>query len=281
MPIEEFAPAKINLALHLTGRRADGYHLLDSLVVFADIGDRLSVDRGDRFALAVDGPFSVGVPQTGNLIERAMTTGQGVAPVRVSLTKNLPVAAGIGGGSADAAAAARAAVRLGFPQPEPDALLALGADVPMCMQRTPARVGGIGERVERLDRFPGVDLVLVNPGTAVSTAAVFAARQGPFGDGLGRLPVFAGAVDLAQWLKTRTRNELEPAAKSVAPDIARVLESLGSLPGALLSRMSGSGATCFALFPDRATARAAADVLTAQHPGWWVAACRSYASGDA
>ncbi|KQT88030.1 4-(cytidine 5'-diphospho)-2-C-methyl-D-erythritol kinase [Aurantimonas sp. Leaf443] len=277
------APAKVNLALHVTGRRGDGYHLLDSLVVFAKAGDELAIRPGtgtdDR--VSVRGPFAAQVPEgRDNIVARAVdaarrvlrAAGRDLPPLDVTLDKRLPVASGIGGGSADAAAvlayagdhapACRAALA--------EAGLALGADVPMCLAGRPCRVRGIGEIVEPLAAMPQLPLLLANPGIAVSTPAVFrglAQRENP---PLPDLPAagFSSPAELAAYLRA-TRNDLEAAALALAPDIARVTDALLG-EGALFARMSGSGASVAALFGTAQAASAARAALAARHPGWWL-----------
>ncbi|MEM9147004.1 MAG: 4-(cytidine 5'-diphospho)-2-C-methyl-D-erythritol kinase [Pseudomonadota bacterium] len=270
----EFAPAKLNLSLHLRGRRPDGYHLLDSLVVFPGIGDRLSVEDGTGLSLSLGGPFGDALPADGdNLVLRAAAGLAGPLPDRgaaIRLEKTLPIASGIGGGSADAAAALRLLVRhWGCAMPEGLALR-LGADVPVCLASTPQIMQGIGEQLTPAPRMPGFWAVLVNPMVSVPTGAVFAAverRDNPPGPAAPR----EGWRDLAAlraWL-TLQRNDLEPAAIRCCPIVAEVLEALAEAP---LARMSGSGATCFALHETEAAALAAADRLRGARPGWWVAA---------
>jgi 4-diphosphocytidyl-2-C-methyl-D-erythritol kinase len=274
------ARAKINLYLHITGRRSDGYHLLDSLIVFAALGDTVEVRRGDDLFLAVEGPFAAAVPGGGeNLVlraARALADAAGVkARARIRLIKRLSVASGIGGGSADAAATLKALARLWNVRPASDDLeriaLALGADVPVCLRSTPSFVGSIGEEIVPAPALPDVWMVLANPGVALATADVFRRRSGPFSQParFPAAPVDAGA--LAALLAER-RNDLTDAAVSLAPAIDVLLAHLGHLPGALLARMSGSGATGFALFADAASADAAAAKLRAAQPSWWVAA---------
>ena len=271
----EFAPAKINLALHVTAQRGDGYHLLDSLVVFADVGDRITVAAADAVSLTVTGPMAAGLTLgDDNLVLRAARSF-GVAPgAAISLEKNLPVASGIGGGSSDAAATLRALARL-WQRPLPDAaaVLALGADVPVCLAGRPARMTGIGAGLVPLV-LPAAWLVLVNPGVALPTAAVFAGLERHGHPAMPRdLPQFQGVADLAAFLRL-ARNDLEAPAIRLAPAIAQCKASLASMSGCLLARMSGSGATCFGLFANSLTAHAAARALQAAHPGWWVAAAR-------
>jgi 4-diphosphocytidyl-2-C-methyl-D-erythritol kinase len=278
--VRVFAPAKINLTLHVTGRRADGYHLLDSLVTFADVGDELVVSPGRvGLTLNVRGPEAAGVPSDStNLALRAaaiLAEGQGAA---IELTKALPAASGIGGGSADAAAALRAMLALrgigraelaeGAFGPRAAEILALGADVPMCLFPRPLRARGIGERIDAVD-LPTVAAVLVNPRVSVATADVFRALERRDGAGMPEaVPAFADEAALADWLEGQ-RNDLEAAAIRVQPVVATVLAALEAT-GCLLARMSGSGATCFGLYAGPAAAARAAVRLRAERPGWWV-----------
>ena len=276
------APAKINLYLHVTGRRADGYHELDSLVAFAGVHDTVSVAPAASLSLTVDGPFAAGLDDGGgNLVlaaANALADRTGVSKgAAISLTKRLPVASGIGGGSADAAAALRALMALwSLDIAEPVLMeigLGLGADVPICLAGHAAFVGGIGERLEPSPDLPEAGVVLVNPLQPLATPAVFKARTGPFSVAarFDRPP--ADAAELAAVLAER-RNDLGAAAVSLCPAIGRVLEVLDACPGALLARMSGSGATCFALFDSVETASAQAGALASAHADWWVAAGR-------
>lgn len=269
---EGFAPAKINLTLHVTGQRADGYHLLDSLVVFADIGDRVRVAAADAPTLAVDGPMAAGVPTDGrNLVLRAATL-MGVT-AEIHLEKHLPAAAGIGGGSSDAAATLRALARLtGRPLPNPADLLRLGADVPLCLSPEMTRMGGIGEQLQRLGPAPALPLVLVNPGVAVRTPAVFAALERKDNPPMTEPMPDPSAPGWMAWLAAQ-RNDLEPPAITQAPVIADVLAALRARAGCRLARMSGSGATCFAIMDSSAARDAAVAALRQAHPGWWVAGC--------
>lgn len=291
-PITVFAPAKINLYLHVVGRRDDGYHVLDSLVVFAaagqgdGAGDEIAVVPADDLSLAIEGPFADGLPaDRSNLVLQAADALAAAAPTadgagrgaRITLTKRLPLASGIGGGSADAAATLRALVRLWdvrLPAVELAALaLRLGADLPMCLASRPAFVGGIGERIDSVPPLPPCWLVLANPGVALPTPGVFRARHGPFSPpGRFERPPY-DAMALAALLAGRN-NDLTAAAISICPVIGEVLDRLSRCPGALLSRMSGSGATCFALFADAADAKAAAEEVGAGRPDWWVRAAR-------
>ena len=266
------APAKINLTLHVTGQRADGYHLLDSLVVFADVGDRLVLRRAERPALAVTGPMAAGVPEgADNLVLRA-AAAMGVA-LEIGLEKHLPAAAGIGGGSSDAAAVLRGAVALvpGLALPA-DRGLSLGADVPVCLLARAARMRGIGEDVVPVAGLPALHGVLVNPGVAVSTGVIF--RSLPRKDNAPMpddLPHWRDAADLADWLAGQ-RNDMQDAAIAAAPVVGAVITALAGTEGCLLARMSGSGATCFGLYAEADAAARAADALA--RPGWWVRAVR-------
>ncbi|MDO5612420.1 MAG: 4-(cytidine 5'-diphospho)-2-C-methyl-D-erythritol kinase [Paracoccus sp. (in: a-proteobacteria)] len=258
----EPAPAKLNLTLHVTGRRGDGYHLLDSLVVFARVGDVIALSSG-ALSLRIDGPFAPGLGAgDDNLCLRAARAIGGDAAIR--LTKNLPVASGIGGGSADAAAVLRGFARQGLALPaSPERL---GADVPVCLAGRPARMRGVGEMLDPVPAIPPVPVVLVNPGVAVATPAVFAAldrRDNP----PMPAPDWRDAEGLIRFAAA-CRNDLQAPAIRIAPAIGDVLDAL-TATGARLARMSGSGATCFGLFDTPAQARAAADAL--RRPGWWVA----------
>ncbi|MBP0483767.1 4-(cytidine 5'-diphospho)-2-C-methyl-D-erythritol kinase [Sagittula salina] len=270
-PTDAFAPAKVNLALHVTGQRADGYHLLDSLVVFADVGDRVRVTEARAMALTVTGPRAAGVPADArNLCWKASEWfGESVSIV---LEKHLPAAAGIGGGSSDAAATLRAVADLrGRPVPS-EGLERLGADVPVCMVGHAARMAGIGDVVHPLPPL-ALHAVLVNPGVDVSTPAVFKALTQKTNPPMAEMPAAAGgAGGFVDWLAAQ-RNDLQVPAVALQPVIGHVLAALEASPGARLVRMSGSGATCFALYDDSAEAEAAADGLRALHADWWVEPC--------
>lgn len=284
----EAAPAKINLALHVVGRRADGYHLLDSLVVHGGAADRVMARRLDagnppsdepRLSLTITGPFGAELAADPDnlvlraarlLVDEARRLGHRPGDVDLTLEKNLPIASGLGGGSSDAAATLRLLDRLWGLNLGRERLatlaLPLGADLPMCVDGRPARVGGIGEAIVPLADFPALSLMLVNPGVAVPTPAVFRALTTRDNPPLPDLPArFRDAVDVAAWLAT-TRNDLEPAAITVAPAIAEVLAWLRTQPGCLLARMSGSGATCFGVFREEVL-----PPLTPHRAGWWSA----------
>jgi 4-diphosphocytidyl-2-C-methyl-D-erythritol kinase len=275
------APAKINLYLHVVGKRADGFHLLDSLIVFAETGDDLTVSPHGNLALEIDGPFSSGLRhEADNLVLRAARGLAEIAGIdaraQIRLTKNLPIASGIGGGSADAAAALRALTELWQldldigAQAMRDLALRLGADVPVCLDGTPSFVGGIGEEIRPAGQLPPAWLVLVNPRVPTPTPQVFKARRGDFSAEARWSVPPADAVALAAYLRD-CRNDLTEAAITVAPVIREVLSAIGTTGDCLLARLSGSGATCFGLYANAATAEAAAAELRRRHPGWWVA----------
>ncbi|MFN4155919.1 MAG: 4-(cytidine 5'-diphospho)-2-C-methyl-D-erythritol kinase [Paracoccaceae bacterium] len=270
----EFAPAKINLTLHVIGQRADGYHLLDSLVVFADVGDVVSVTASDRLGLTITGPQAAMLPAgEDNLVLRAARMMG--ARAAITLEKRLPVASGIGGGSADAAATLRALARLGHGVlPADGDVLALGADVPVCLRARAVRMQGVGERLTEVPPLPEAWLVLVNPGVAVSTPQVFRGLahrdNAPMPDVVPPLP---SVTALAGFLQAM-RNDMEAPALALAPAIGAVSAALSAQPGCLLARMSGSGATCFGLFADASSAQAAALAVQAAQPEWWVAPAR-------
>lgn len=269
----EFAPAKINLCLHVTGRRADGYHLLDSLVVFAGVGDRVTAATGAGLTLALDGPEAASLAaDPDNLVLRA-ARAMGVTGAALTLWKALPIASGIGGGSADAAATLRALARLtGRPLPSDAAVLALGADVPVCLAGQPVRMRGVGEVLSPLPALPPVWLVLVNPRLPVPTPQVFAALAFRDNPTVPDLPAAAlgSARALANWLAAETRNDLAAPAKDLAPALVPVQAALAQAPACLLARMSGSGGTHFGLFASETAARAALAQLASDNPGWWV-----------
>ena len=271
--ISVLARAKVNLTLHVTGQRGDGYHLLDSLVVFAELGDRIHVEPADTLTLSLRGDEAAGLSVgEDNLVLRAAKAFSCDAGAAITLDKALPVASGIGGGSADAAATLVALSRLwGRPMPGAAAVLALGADVPVCLAGHAARMQGIGEIVSPLAHpLPECALVLVNPRVQVATPAVFKALARKDNPAMPTpLPKLSGVAELAAFLQMQ-RNDLEPPALGLQPVIADAKRAIGAQPGCHLARMSGSGATCFGLFADPLSAAAAATALRAAHPGWWV-----------
>jgi 4-diphosphocytidyl-2-C-methyl-D-erythritol kinase len=283
-PVREPAPAKINLYLHVTGKRDDGYHLLDSLVVFCNAGDRIEAVADTAISLEYTGPFASDLPAPGaNLVMRAAQELADIsgttAGARLKLFKNLPVASGIGGGSADAAAALRALIRL-WQLDASDAriselALSLGADVPVCLMNRPCVMRGIGDDLNLIASFPEFPLVLVNPGIGVSTPDVFRARTGDFSPSFEWTGNTRDAASVVRALGD-TSNDLQAAAISKSPAIADVLRTLEAQSGIALARMSGSGATCFGLFENAETAQTAALAIADDEPDWWVQAATVY-----
>jgi 4-diphosphocytidyl-2-C-methyl-D-erythritol kinase len=257
------------LFLHVTGKRADGYHLLDSLAVFPAVGDFLAVEPDDSLSLKITGPFGAALAaDRDNLVLRAARLLKADGGAKLTLEKNLPVASGIGGGSADAAAALRLlSHHWGVEAPLDELALALGADVPVCLASVPARMSGIGDLLLPAPRLPVFGILLCNPGVAVSTAEVFRARAEKTFSPPAELPEsWPSAAAMAAAL-AGMGNDLEAPAIALAPVIGDLLAALRRLPGCLLARMSGSGATCFALFD---TADAAAEAAAALNPPrWW------------
>jgi 4-diphosphocytidyl-2-C-methyl-D-erythritol kinase len=275
------APAKVNLTLHVVGKREDGYHLLDSLVAFAGIGDTLDFSPAPDISLEVVGPTAAQIPDGENIVLKAarlLAEAAGVSKgAAIRLTKRLPVAAGIGGGSADAAASLKGLIRLWNVALPAETLLkvalSIGADVPVCLAGTPMRMMGIGEVLEPAPALPPAWLLLVNPMVPLHTPPVFKARTGPFSEADPLTESPADAKALAQALAAR-RNDLTPPAISIEPVVGEVLAAIAATPGCLLPRMSGSGATCFGLYAEEAQANAAAAQLKAAHTGWWIAPAR-------
>jgi len=268
----ELAPAKVNLALHVTGQRSDGYHVLDSLVVFPRLGDLIEVEPATGLSLTLSGPFGWDLPGgTENLVMQAAAAlcppSKGAA---IRLTKNLPIASGIGGGSSDAAAALRALSALWGVNIPTDLPLRLGADVPVCLHAQSCRMQGVGEALSPT-ALPPFWLVLVNPGVPVRTQDVFAKLDKKDNAPMALPPSFADAKALGVWLGG-TRNDLEAPARRIAPVIGDVIDALAAQPGCLLARMSGSGATCFALFEAADQALNAQADIQRKESSWWCAA---------
>jgi 4-diphosphocytidyl-2-C-methyl-D-erythritol kinase len=283
--LSDLAPAKVNLTLRVLGRRADGFHDLESLVVFAGLADRVTLTPGDTLGLDVDGPTAAGSGDVSdNLVLRAARAlADRVAGLRVgrfTLTKLLPVAAGLGGGSSDAAAALRLLARLND-LPKDDARLMdvarrTGADVPVCLDPRPRVMRGIGDVLTPPLDLPPLPAVLVNPGVPVPTRDVFGKLGLSPGESRGvATEIQTGRLEnrdaLIAYLKSQP-NDLETPATALQPLIVAALEALAGQPDCRLSRMSGSGATCFGLFDSDAATAAAAQALASSHPGWWVAA---------
>lgn len=263
--IRRFAPAKVNLALHVTGKRADGFHLLDSLVVFSGVGDWLDIAPADNLSLSVTGPRADGVPDDArNLVWKAaewLGPGRGAAMV---LEKHLPHAGGIGGGSADAACALHGLAEVWGVEVPPRSD-ALGADIPVCLHGKPVRMSGIGDVLEDVPPLSPMWIVLVNAGVEVPTGAVFRAMERVDNPPMPT-PEWSDFDSFIDWLG-HTRNDMEPAARAQAPVIGVVLERLRALPGCRFARMSGSGGTCFGLFESEIAAR---DAALALPNDWWV-----------
>lgn len=285
-----FAPAKLNLYLHVGDKRADGYHELASLVIFADVGDALEVRPAQRMSLSLQGPFAEALAdEPDNLVLRAAREldvwaeerGHRIPPVEIVLSKNLPISSGIGGGSSDAAAALLMLAShwsLPIPFEELEAMSkTLGADVPVCLRARPTLVQGMGEILTPMTDVPPFALVLVNPRVEVPTRRVFEALHVRSGAVVAPLPALSNARDFAMLLD-RTTNDLAAPAKAIAPAILHVESALIRTEGCLITRMSGSGATCFGLYETSAAAEAAARAIAARHPAWWVAPAASYAA---
>ncbi|KAA5605265.1 4-(cytidine 5'-diphospho)-2-C-methyl-D-erythritol kinase [Roseospira marina] len=274
------APAKINLYLHIIGRRPDGYHRLDSLMAFAAVFDTVVVTPADTLSLTVEGPRADaldGLDPEDNLMLRAARALADVAGIEtgahLTLIKRLPTAGGIGGGSADAAAVLRGLYRLWNLDLDDGAMLdlalTLGADVPICLYGRAANVSGIGEVLTPAPALPPVPMLLVNPGVPVPTKEVFGLRNGPYSGPAPLHDAPVNALALANDLAGR-RNDLETAARTVADEVSEALERLTDQAGALLTRMSGSGGTCFALFGGEDEAETARQIIAEARPDWWI-----------
>lgn len=282
-PLVQLAPAKVNLALHVTRRRDDGYHDLESLVVFADVADELQARPASADSLSIGGPFATGLAAgETNLVSRAVAAFRARWPSAVDtglalhLTKNLPVAAGIGGGSADAAAALRLMAGLSSQAIAvaelADMAAGLGADVPACLVSTPLVARGVGEVLAPLPDFPALHLVLVNPMVPLATADVFRRLRAHDNYPLPELPApLTRPAQLGLWL-AETRNDLQPPAVKLVPVIGDIIAHLAETQGCILARMSGSGATVFGLFGSSGQAHQAAQVMRGANPDHWVAA---------
>ena len=276
--VELFAPAKVNLYLHVTGKREDGYHLLDSLVVFAGTGDTLRFAPSESLTLEIEGPGAehLSADEDNIVLKAARALAEALgrpALAAITLEKHLPVAAGIGGGSADAAATLRGLMALWGAELDDETLagigLKLGADLPVCLAGRPTQMSGIGETLTPAVALPPAWLVLVNPRLALSTPAVFRARAGAFTPAAPLTEVSSDARALADALVGR-HNDLAKPAILLEPTVKTMLDAIGGTEGCLLARMSGSGATCFGLYADEESADAAADVLAEAYPDWWI-----------
>lgn len=279
--VQEFAPAKINLSLKILGKRKDGYHELQTLVTFADVGDILSFDATATFGLHIDGPFAKGLSsESDNLIAKASHAFQSAYPEsetgQFTLTKNLPIASGIGGGSADAAAALRCLARannmLDNPTPELEKIAArLGADVPMCLHAKTLFATGIGEEIHEAGETQKIPAVLVNPNNEISTAQIFKSLAMSVSDTKieNHPPRFSTAEEFIDFVAD-ARNDLQAPAAKLEPSITQMLTSLSKQKGCWATRMSGSGATCFGLFETTEQSQRASEEISKANPGWWV-----------
>ena len=277
--IKAIAPAKVNLTLHVTGQHEGGYHLLDSLVVFANVADQLGATAAPDLRITVSGPFSTGVPTDHtNLMMRAAEALRSVRGVKqgaaLTLEKHLPHAAGIGSGSSDAAVTLAMLAELWGVPPLPASapeVLELGADLPVCLRApAPTRMSGIGETLTPVAKLPDCALVLVRPPVDLATAKVFEGLEHKAGDAMEPLQEGLDYDGFARWLG-RQRNDLQGPAEKCAPDIAEALTKLRSLPAVSVAGTSGSGATCFGLVKDMAAARHVARIVQVSQMNWWVA----------
>lgn len=284
--LKVLAPAKVNLFLHIIGRREDGMHLLESLFAFADIGDVITVRKARNLSLKVTGPFQeickiAGCDGEENLVFKAARLLSKFAPgkgAEITLEKNLPLSSGIGGGSSDAAATLKALQILWDVEIKEEDLfkqaMELGADVPACLMGVPCFVSGIGDQITPLDKFDPLDVVLVNPNKPVSTPLVFRTFKEtgrPFTSPLGLTPEINQSQEK---LLTGTHNDLQGPAIGILPLVGKILHAIEGCEGLKFARMSGSGGTCFGLFKSRENAEIAAAWLAREHPGWWVQLCR-------
>ena len=280
--IKRFAPAKVNLCLHVTGQREDRYHELDSLVLHLDQGDWVSVEPANEISLSLSGRFCEGVPVDGrNLVLKAAhllaEKVQGCVGAKISLIKNLPSAAGIGGGTSDAAATLHLLSRLwNITLPDERTLSKLGADVPVSMSSELSRLEGIGDRVCHLGEPPVLNFLLINPGVKLPTPKVFAALTEKYNPPMPKaLPQLQSAEQWVAWLDNQ-RNDLEAPAIKLRPIVGVVLSVLRDYSGVKLARMSGSGATCFALFASDSEAQRAVVYFKAKYSDWWVKAAKTW-----
>ncbi|MDB4145370.1 4-(cytidine 5'-diphospho)-2-C-methyl-D-erythritol kinase [Amylibacter sp.] len=269
---KQLAKAKINLCLHVTGQNTEGYHLLDSLVAFANYGDELVFHDNEKIEIVSEGKFGKDLSNIKiqkNIIFKTLKSLNLSSGVKIKLQKNLPVSAGIGGGSADAAATLRGIFQqknIPFP---PDDGLALGADVPVCIKSTTQRMQGIGEKLTDVRVFPKLAAVLVNSGDKVSTSVIFKLLKNKVNQDIGNLPNKKMTFTQTVHYLSELRNDLELPAFELIPNIKNVITLLNN-SGSSLSRMSGSGATCFGLFADFELAKSAANNISTDNPNWWV-----------
>jgi 4-diphosphocytidyl-2-C-methyl-D-erythritol kinase len=278
----EFAPAKINLSLHITGKRPDGYHALQSVVAFASCGDFIRAEHADTTSLDIEGVFADELTNNdeNNLVLKALRSVEALIGrslnLHITLEKNLPVASGIGGGSADAAAILRLLKTKLQDELQDEEFqkiaISLGADVPVCLLNKPSWVSGIGEIIEPLECVPGYSILLMNPRKALATKEVFAAHKAK------RMftslkPSCENSDEFTTYIKTR-QNSLQPAAISIMPEISQMLDAISDTPKCILSRMSGSGATCFGIYETKEQAEIAASELSKSFPTYWVSSAQ-------
>ncbi len=268
----ENAWAKVNLCLHITGKRADGFHLLESLVVFPKFGDVLQVSESDCLSLTIDGPFSKGLSTSNNLVLQAanlLATNRGAA---IRLTKNLPIFSGIGGGSSDAAATLRILSQYWkIALPKYTEIQKLGADVPVCMSHSSQIMRGTGEVLSPISGLPEFAILMVNSGLPVSTSEIFAALPCTDNPKMEPFDAFESFEDMVEYLK-RQRNDMQTAASELAQEITSIIKTLERFPDCAMARMSGSGGTCFGLFKTLQLAKIACCEIESKHPEYWVAA---------
>ncbi|PVH30548.1 4-(cytidine 5'-diphospho)-2-C-methyl-D-erythritol kinase [Pararhodobacter oceanensis] len=278
--VSALAPAKINLTLHVIGQRSDGYHLLDSLVVFTELGDEIALREADALSLEITGAQAAGLAaEPDNLVLRAARL-MGEAGAAITLDKRLPVTSGMGGGSSDAATTLRLlAQKTGAALPDTAQAMTLGADLPVCLAApVPSRMQGLGEAVTPVAHLPPLWMLLVNPGQGLPTPEVFKVLETKNNPPMpAQLPMWRDARELCDWLASQ-RNDLEPPARHLLPVIDQVLDALAAQPGCLLARMTGSGATCFGIFISEAQRDHAAKALA--RPEWFIGATRSYGSPE-
>lgn len=278
-----FAPAKLNLFLHLTGKRQDGYHTLDSLVCFADIGDMITFEEAERFSFHIDGPFANvfqsqrGYIDDNNLVVKAVRNMSQIADralnIKITLTKNLPIASGLGGGSSDAASTLWGLQQFWNYRIDDTiiqhVMVRLGADVPVCYLCQPTVMRGIGDHLVSHPMMPEIPIVIVNPNISCSTRDVFLHHSGYYREVINVPERFSSAETLVDFLK-QTHNDLYDPALCCVPDISNVLHALNAFDSCLFSRMSGSGASCFGLFATMDEALSAVQTLTSEYPDWHI-----------
>lgn len=280
--LSEKAPAKVNLSLRVLGQRTDGFHQISSIVAFADIADVLELTPSTRASFAVSGPFAAAITADDNLVERAERAFRekcsSAQPARISLDKQLPVAAGIGGGSADAAAALRLMANANpgcVPAAEIEKIAAsLGSDVVVCLASRAARMSGRGEKVTPLAAFPPLHVVLVNPGAALAAGEIYAALRAAPSNGENAksaetIPRLETAHDVIAHMR-ETGNDLEAPAIAMAPVVGEVLSMIAETPGCAIARMSGSGSTCFGIYETAMQAETSAQIIAESYPDWWI-----------